>query len=90
VALDKMLISKTHLKEDNRFGVPNYFFYKCEASYLERNIIHQALYFFDLVSLEAVGVIIGEVDIIAVYKLPNRVMHKSDLIRFLLTLPVSY
>jgi exonuclease III len=91
--LDIILISETHLKEGNRFRVPNYFVYRCDrkdtggggvAVLIKRNITHQALYFFDLVSLEAVGVNIelchnGKVDIIAAYKSPDKVMHKVDV-----------
>jgi hypothetical protein len=60
-----IFISVTHLKGVNRFRVPNYSLFKRDREdtggksvdvLIKRNVIHQALYVFDLVGLEAVAV----------------------------------
>jgi hypothetical protein len=81
--------SCTHLKEGNRFKVPNYSVHRCDrkdtggegvAVLTGRNITHQALYFIE-VTLEAVCVnielcYIGIVNMTATYKSFDKVMPK--------------
>jgi exonuclease III len=94
--VDVALLSETHLKRHERFGIPNYTIYRTDhfpgrkgetAVAIRKGIPHTNVDLPPLVSIEATGVYIPignkEVFLAAVYKSPSRTWSDTDIMKLL-------